>query len=156
MSGASGVVAAVTVVAVEGGPSPRWFVDTTTQSYESPFTSDPTTMGELAPLAVLSPSTEEHVTVLSMITSPPVLPGVNATLTELLPRVALVMLGCPGRTAAGLASDAFDAGLLPIELLATTLHVYVLAFDRFVTVIGESPPDFVRVMPPLLDVHVTR
>src|SRR5947199_409418 len=52
------------------------------------------------------------------------------------------------------ALEAADAGLLPMALVATTAHVYVLAFVNVVTVTGEVAPDADWVAPPSLDVAV--
>ena len=87
--------------------------------------SDPTVMGEVAPDAdwVVPPSLDVHVTVKPVTVSPPSLFAVKATIAESFPRVTLVRPGAAGVVAATIDADAVDAALLPVEFVATTVHV---------------------------------
>jgi hypothetical protein len=119
---------------------------------------EPTVSGDEAPdtVCVAPPSLDVHVAVKPVIAMPPFPFAVNATSAELSPRVTLPMLGAAGVVAATNALEAAEAALFAIELLAMILHVYVRAFESDPTVTGELGPVFERVIPPLVDVQVTR
>jgi len=51
------------------------------------------------------------------------------------------------------APDGFDARLVPLALVAVTVHLYVDPTVRPVTVSGVAVPDFIPATPPLLDTH---
>jgi hypothetical protein len=120
------------------------------------FVSDPTVIGDDAPDAVwvAPPLLEVQVAVNPVIVSPPSLFAENATIAALVPRVTPVTLGADGRVAATSGAEAVDARLLPKPLIATTAHVYVLAFVSDATVIGDDAPEADCVVPPSLEVHV--
>ena len=65
-----------------------------------------------------------------------------------------VMVGAGGLVAATNDADAVDAAPLPKPLVANTVQVYVLLFVSVVTVSGDVAPVRLRVVPPLLEVHV--
>jgi hypothetical protein len=89
-----------------------------------------------------------------VIAVPPVPFEVKATVAALLARVTELTLGAGGAVVATKDVDDVDAALLPVALVATTEHVYVLPFVSELTVSGEVAPDAVRVVPPSLDTHV--
>ena len=91
-----------------------------------------------------------------MIGLPPLPFAVNATMAEFEPRVTPLIDGAAGLVPTMKELDAADAALLAIELLATTVHVYVRPFDSGLTVMGELAPLVERDRPPLLDRHVIR
>ena len=49
----------------------------------------------------------------------------------------------------------FESALVPTAFVAVTRHVYTLPAVSRATVMGEREPVAERVVPPLLDVHVT-
>ena len=63
--------------------------------------------------------------------------------------------GASGTIAATNEADATEAALSPKPLVATAVHVYVLALVSESTVIGDVAPDADRVVPPSLEAHVT-
>ena len=113
--------------------------------------------GEVAPDAdcVAPPSLEVQVAAKFVIALPPVPFGAMVTIAELSPRATPVIPGAAGVVPARNALDATEAALSPMEFVATTAHVYVRPFDNDVTLSGEVVPVFERVVPPVLDVHVT-
>ena len=119
--------------------------------------SDVTATGEVAPLFdwVVPPLLEVHVAVKPVMALPPVAPAVKATDALLLPGVTDVIVGAPGSTAATNELDEAEADPAPTALMDTTEHVYVLPFERPLTVTGELAPLLDRVVPPSLEVHVT-
>src|SRR5437588_264970 len=64
-------------------------------------------------------------------------PGVNATDPETLPRVTVPIVGACGTVDCTAVADAIDTGPEPSALVALTVHMYVLALVRPVTVFGE-------------------
>jgi hypothetical protein len=87
---------------------------------------------------------------------PPSLPGaLKATEACALPPVAVPIVGAPG-TVDGLDGvaefDAADSALLPTALVAWTVNVYGVPFDRPVTVRGELAPEAVK--PPGVEIAV--
>jgi hypothetical protein len=78
---------------------------------------------------------------------------VNATDTDVFPRDTLVIVGASGAAAGTMATDAGDGSLVPIALVAATVHVYVLPLVSELTVIGDAAPVLLPDVPPLLDVH---
>ena len=90
-----------------------------------------------------------------MIGLPPLPFDVKATVTELEPRVTLVIDGPAGLVPTMNELDAADAALFAIELLATTVHVYVRPFESELIVMGEPGPLVERDRPPLLERQVT-
>jgi hypothetical protein len=83
---------------------------------------------------------------------PPLAGATNADEMEASPCVTVDAAGAFG-TVAGItvASDAVDALLFPITLVARTVQVYVLPFDKLDTTIGEVAPLLLPAVPPLLD-----
>ena len=70
-----------------------------------------------------------------MILAPPLLAGaVHDTVAEPFEATADTPVGAPGTTAAGVTdAEALDAALLPTLLLALTVNVYPVPFERPVT-----------------------
>ena len=136
--------------------SPMALVATTEHVYVLALVNVVTVSGDVAPdaVCVAPPSLEVQVAVKAVTVSPPSLPAVNATIAELLPSVTPETVGADGFVAATKALDAVDAALSPVEFVATTAQVYVLALVNVVTVNGEVAPDADRVVPPSLEVHV--
>jgi hypothetical protein len=99
------------------------------------------------------PSSEVQLAEKLVIVLPLSAPGVNATETEVLPRVALVIVGALGAAAGTTLPDAAEGALVPIALVAVTVHVYVLPLVKLLTVIGDATPVLLPAVPPLLDVH---
>jgi hypothetical protein len=68
------------------------------------------------------------------------------------PRVAVPIVGAPG-VVIGVAEllDA-EAALVPTAFVAVTVNVYVVPFDKPVTMSGDEPP--VAVNPPVFEVTV--
>ena len=91
----------------------------------SPLVSDPTLMGDVAPLAdpLAPPLLEVHVAVKPVMALPPVLPEVKETDAELVPRVTAAPVGAPGTLAGTKLLEAAEAGLLPMALVASTVQV---------------------------------
>ena len=88
-----------------------------------------------------------------MIAAPPVTPGaVNVTEALPLPRVAVPIVGAPGRVAGVTLFDAADAEPVPTLLVAVTVNVYAVPLVNPLTVIGLAEP--VPVIPPGLEVTV--
>ena len=77
-----------------------------------------------------------------MIADPPSLAGaVNVMDALALPAVAVPMVGAPGTPAAGVTLfEAAEATLLPMALVATTVHVIAAPLTRPAIVIGEPAP----------------
>ncbi len=69
-----------------------------------------------------------------------------------MPRTADTLVGASGTVAGTTELLVDDCVLVPKELLAVTVNVYVVPFVRPVTVIGEEPP--VAVNPPTFDATV--
>ena len=69
------------------------------------------------------PVTDEHEAVNDVIALPLSAPAVNATVTEPLPRVTLVIVGGSGTAAGVVGRDGSDAALVPIAFVAVTVHV---------------------------------
>ena len=91
----------------------------------SPLVSDPTAMGDVAPLAdpLAPPLLEVHVAVKPVMALPPVLPAVKATEAAALEGVTPEMVGAPGGAAGVKLLEAAEAGLLPMALVASTVQV---------------------------------
>ncbi len=70
------------------------------------------------------------------------------------PRVTVAMDGAAGAVPAMNGLLAADATPSPIELVATTVQVYVRPFDSEATVNGELSPVLERVVPPVVEVQV--
>ena len=73
----------------------------------------------------------------------------NATVAWPLPAVALTPVGAFGAVAGTIEFDVPDCVLVAYALLAVTVNVYVVPFERPVIVIGEEPP--VAVKPPMFE-----
>jgi hypothetical protein len=114
-----------------------------------------TVIGEAVPVSVPAapPSSEVQLAEKLVIALPLSAPGVNATKTDVLPRVTLEMVGASGAAAGMTLADADEGALVPIALVAVTVHVYVLPLVRLLTVIGDDSPVLLPAVPPLLDVH---
>ena len=109
----------------EGTLSPLRLVAITRQLTGLPLARPATTMGEEIPVLLDMP----HVAVYALIATPPVCAGgVNCTLTEAFPAVAMPMIGASANAAAMLIENACAAGapmllfavIMP-EIFATTL-----------------------------------
>jgi hypothetical protein len=114
-----------------------------------------TVIGDAAAASVPAapPSSEVQLAEKLVIALPLLAPGVNATETEVLPRVALVIAGAPGAAAGTTLADAGEGALVPIALVAVTVHVYVLPLVSPLTVIGDPTPVLLPDVPPLLERH---
>ena len=115
-----------------------------------------TLKGDAAPafVRVAPPLLDLHLAVYPVIARPLLAPALNDTLRE--PEATLTALrwvGAPGEPTIT-AADGEDAGPVPRALVALTVHVYLLAVVRCVTVKGDAAPAFVLVAPPLLDLHL--
>ena len=84
-----------------------------------------TTSGEEAPEVerVVPPSLEVHVTVNDVMALPPLPLAVNATLAELVPRVARPIVGALGTLPATNELVADDEALAPNVFVAVAAHV---------------------------------
>ena len=91
----------------------------------SPLVSDPTVIGEVAPLfdPVAPPLLDVHVAVKPVMALPPSLPAVKATAAVALDGVTPVTVGALGGAAGVKLPEAADAGLLPMALVASTVQV---------------------------------
>ena len=69
-----------------------------------------------------------------------------------LPNVAVPIVGASGTVAGVTELLVADCVLVPYALLAVTVNVYVVPFERPVIVIGDEPP--VALKPPVFDVTV--
>src|SRR6266576_2025086 len=83
---------------------------------------------------------------------PPLAGATNADEIEASPCVTVDAAGAFG-TVAGIrvASEAVDELLFPITLVARTLQVYVLPFDKLDKTIGEVASLLLHAVPPLLE-----
>ena len=84
-----------------------------------------TVIGEAAPVLepVVPPSSEVHNTV-NICAAPLSAPAVKPTVIELLPPVALVIVGAPGAAAGTTEAEGADGLLLASRAsVATTVHV---------------------------------
>jgi hypothetical protein len=90
-----------------------------------PFVKPVTLIGDAAPLLLpgAPPSSDEHDALNDVIALPLAEPAVNATEIDESPAVALLIEGAPGAAAGMTADDAADAGLVPLMLVAVTVHV---------------------------------
>ena len=81
-------------------------------------------MGEPVPVLVpeVPPLPDAQLAVNRRIVLPLSAPGVNATETDALPPVALVIVGALGAAAGTTAADAADAALVPNALVAVTVQ----------------------------------
>jgi hypothetical protein len=127
------------------------FVAVTVNVYVVPLVSPLIVIGEPLLEAVNPPVFD--VAVYVVIAEPPLLPGgVKVIVAEPLPAVAVPIVGAPG-TVDGTTELLVPEGVLvPAELVAVTVNVYVVPFVRPVTTSGDAPP--VAVKPPLFDVTV--
>ncbi len=84
-----------------------------------------TLIGDPAPVSVpaVPPSSEVQLAEKLVIALPLLAPGVNATDTDALPRVTLVIVGASGAAAGTTAADADDGALVPIALVAVAVQV---------------------------------
>jgi hypothetical protein len=114
-----------------------------------------TVIGDAVPVSVPAapPSSEVQLAEKLVIALPLFAPGVNATETDVSPRVTLVIVGASGAAAGTTLADADEGTLVPIALVAVTVHVYVLPLVKLLTVIGDAAPVLLPDVPPLLEVH---
>ena len=77
---------------------------------------------------------------------------VKETAAAELPRMALTEVGASGTVAGVTEFDAVDAVLVPTEFVAVTVKVYGVPLLKPVIVIGEAPPEAVKL--PTLEVTV--
>ena len=77
---------------------------------------------------------------------------VKETAAAELPRMALTEVGASGTVAGVTEFDAADAVLVPTEFVAVTVKVYGVPLLKPVIVIGEAPPEAVKL--PTLEVTV--
>ena len=113
---------------------------------------------ECVPVLVTPPLVDVHVAVWLVIALPLFAPIVNVTVNEPVvvvagPDTALTFVGAAGEPTIT-ASDGADATPVPIPFVAWTVHVYVAAVVKAVTVNGDPAPLCTPVAPPLLDPHV--
>jgi hypothetical protein len=79
---------------------------------------------------------------------------VNVTDDDLFPRIADTPVGASGTVGAGTKSfDALDGMLVPMSLVAVTVHRYASPFVKPDTTIGLPAPDAEPDTPPFDDVH---
>jgi hypothetical protein len=72
----------------------------------------------------MPPLLDSHDAEYNRIVEPPSLAGgLNATTTCALPRVTPVIVGAPGTAAGTTGTDGVDGLLVPIALVAVTVHV---------------------------------
>ena len=100
----------------------------TYRSGQFTFRFGPTSIGEATSLAVcvVPPSSEMHVTVYEVIAESWSSGCVKSTVTELLPRVMLLISGASGTPGPTIVSaEAGDHRPVPLPFVARTMHVYV-------------------------------
>ena len=84
-----------------------------------------------------------------MIADPPSDDGaLHVTVACPFPAVADTLVGVPGVVAGVTASEAAEALLVPVLLVAETVKVYAVPFVRPVTVVVSAPLDQLAVAPP--------
>jgi hypothetical protein len=90
-----------------------------------PFVRLLTVMGDAVPVLLpgAPPSSDEHETANEVIALPLAEPAVNTIEIDESPPVALVIVGASGAAAGMTADDGADAGLVPLRLVAVTVHV---------------------------------
>lgn len=149
--GASGTVAGVAeLLAVEAVLVPFAFVAVTVKVYAVPLVRPVTVIGDEPPVAVI-PVFE--VTVYEVMAEPPLLLGaVKVIVAEPVPAVATMLVGASGIVDGTMELLVPDGVLVPTELVAVTVKVYVVPFVRPVMVIGDEPP--VAVKPPVFELTV--
>jgi hypothetical protein len=115
-------------------------VAVTVNVYAVPLVKPDTVIGLDDPVPVNPPGLDVavYVTVL-----PPVAPGVNATLADASPAVAVPIVGASGTEVTVTALDA-EPVTLPCELLEVTAKVYCVEDERPVTTNGDADPDAVK------------
>jgi hypothetical protein len=150
--GNPGVVAGVTDA--EGSlaaPVPATLVAVTVNVYAVPLVRPDTMIGDDAPVAVNPPG--DDVTVYPVIVAPPLLAGAEKlTVTNWLPRAALVIVGAPGTVLGVIDAEGLLEALDPYTFLAVTVNVYAVPFVSPETIMGDDAP--VAVSPPGDDVTV--
>jgi hypothetical protein len=78
--------------------------------------------------------------------------GVNVIVACPFPKTATTSVGASGTVAGVIVLLVEEEILVPNALVAVTVNVYAVPFERPVTVIGEDPP--VALKPPTFDVTV--
>ena len=154
--GALGTVAGTNAAdAAEGALVPLPFVAVTLHVYVLPLVRPVTTMGADGPdrLPGAPPLLDRQEAVDEVTGLPLSAPGVNATDPETLPRVTAPIVGACGTVDGIAVADAIDDGPVPSALVALTVHEYVLAFVRPVTVLGEPGPMWEPEVPPSFELH---
>ena len=120
-----------------------------------PFVKLVNVMGEVAPSfrPGVPPLAEVQEALKPVIARPLLLFGLNDTVIDALPDVAARRVGAAGTVAGTTAGEGSDGVLGPFALTAETVHVYVLAFVRPMTVIGDAEPLCAAGAPPLAELH---
>jgi len=158
LAGVLGVVVGIALAdAADALLEPFAFVATTEQEYVFPLVSPPTTIGEVAALAVpaVPPFDDVQEAVYPVMTLPPSAGAVNVTV---ICASAAATVGGPGAFGVVLGVAAFDGGEVgpgPLTLLAPTVHVYDFPLVSPVTVMGEDVPFALPVAPPFDDAQTT-
>ena len=90
-----------------------------------PLVSPVTVMGDAAPelLPDVPPLLDVQLAEKLVIALPLALPAVNATETDALPLVTLVIVGGDGAAAGMTAADSAEGPLVPSALVAVTVHL---------------------------------
>ncbi len=110
-----------------------------------------TVIGDAPPVAVNPPTLD--ATVYVVIADPPLLAGgVNVTTASPFPTVAVPMVGASGAVAGTMEFVVPEEVLVPFAFVAVTVKLYVVPFERPVTVIGDDPP--LALKPPTFEVTV--
>jgi hypothetical protein len=138
--GEPGIVDGVTeLLALDAVLVPIEFVAVTVNVYAVPFVRPVTVIGDEPPVAVNPPVFE--LTVYNVIPEPPLLAGaLKETVAWPFPGVAVTPVGAPGTVAGTTELLVPEEVLVPTELLAVTVNVYVVPFVSPVTTSGEPPP----------------
>jgi len=155
--GAAGTLAGVKALDACDAPLvPAAFVAVTVQVYASPFVKPDTTTGLAAfdPVPGVPVVTGAHVAEKFVMRLPLLAPGVNATVADPFPGVAVTLAGAAGAAAGVAAPDGADGKLGPLAFVATTVHVYASPFVKPATVTGAAVLDPVPGVPALTGEHV--
>lgn len=150
--GASGTVAGtIGLLGAEETLVPIALVAVTVKVYVTLLVNPVTVSGDAPPVAVKPPGLD--VTVYEVIAEPPLnTGGVKVIVASPSPLVAVPIVGASGTVAGVTELLALEAEPVPTALVAVTVNVYAVPFDKPVTVNGEDPP--LAVNPPGLEVTV--
>jgi hypothetical protein len=143
--------------ATDAGPAPFAFVAVTVHVYVLPFVRPATTSGDAAPLADpgVPPFADEQFAVKLVIALPPSNGGANETVSCALPDATTGWAGASGTRFGTAATDAGDAGPVPLAFVAVSVQEYDLPFVRPSTSIGDAGPPADPGAPPFDETQVT-